>query len=926
MQKKDFYFSLSTLISDFLKLKNTFNEKKIDFDKKIYLENSLKIFEKVCSLKENKESEKNFKNNCIIFLKRIINDEFHISNKLEDIYSKYLFLNGNKEDIIKKEEEKNKQKIFGEKQAENENISNKKNNDMVFNIVLHNHKNKLKINEIEAKENKKNDINNQEINKDKQHKDKLDELLSNGKHIEFFNLIKKIYNNEDIKNIEPKKYLNSLFLKLKAINDKICNFKIDENYFLKYFTLLFSIYPFFSHEQKNFFLKAFDPKYNKNYLFYKQLLNNMNEDNNNILNLFYNFFLSNETNKGKILEKLYKNIFEVSPNNISLLYYSFRLMIILIIISKKYNEYYIIRSKFSIKLHFILSNYKYFSFNSEQFSKIFNDLLFMKHFYQNVYKKEINEPYLIKIKDNYLLYNNNLYNKDMQNISLLFDPKDNENYERIMGLDNGIIPHFYNINEINNKQLIDSSSFLIKQQSDKFFDNIISLTYIKSEYIEKNFNKYIENLKNLEKEIFELAQDFLVGRKDKNTIKNPINQYSPKIHEKNIYTKFVYELDKWMKNNYKNKFKNKYMLCPVGSLTEFLSLGESDIDIYLYLNTENLDEKVEIVEAIYNYVRQIYKKSEPIISQRLLVITFVYENISFDLSVLGYPLYIHSLLHREYSLIDSRFPMVGLAIKKLKEILELDKNTYINSFCWMNLLVIFLQDIIKPPILPKLYSDKDINKLIYQDIEFGHNNKNRIKSYNWKKSFKNFFLNIKKEKIPIPDCIFNKNKVLEIYKKEIGQNKNELSCSEILLKFIEFIAFYFKYDTIYAECSINEEGFLNLNEIKDIYFSDKNNNIDEKMQKYNYEFYKYFTRTYLNHYPHQNKKQIRNGFILIRDPVDNHYNPGQKFGDENELEEFIKRLRYYYSFLIKYGSFKKLQEKINEKKIIKKSKENNIKY
>ena len=132
MQKKDFYFSLSTLISDFLKLKNTFNEKKIDFDKKIYLENSLKIFEKVCSLKENKESEKNFKNNCIIFLKRIINDEFHISNKLEDIYSKYLFLNGNKEDIINKEEEKNKQKIFGEKQAENENISNKKNNDMVF--------------------------------------------------------------------------------------------------------------------------------------------------------------------------------------------------------------------------------------------------------------------------------------------------------------------------------------------------------------------------------------------------------------------------------------------------------------------------------------------------------------------------------------------------------------------------------------------------------------------------------------------------------------------------------------------------------------------------------------------------------------------------------------------------------------------------
>ena len=60
-------------------------------------------------------------------------------------------------------------------------------------------------------------------------------------------------------------------------------------------------------------------------------------------------------------------------------------------------------------------------------------------------------------------------------------------------------------------------------------------------------------------------------------------------------------------------------------------------------------------------------------------------------------------------------------------------------------------------------------------------------------------------------------------------------------------------------------------------------------------------------------KTIRDGFILIRDPVDNHYNPGQKFQDENNLKIFINYLRFAYSVLIKHGSLKKLEEIIKMK-------------
>ena len=110
-----------------------------------------------------------------------------------------------------------------------------------------------------------------------------------------------------------------------------------------------------------------------------------------------------------------------------------------------------------------------------------------------------------------------------------------------------------------------------------------------------------------------------------------------------------------------------------------------------------------------------------------------------------------------------------------------------------------------------------------------------------------------------------------------------------------------------------------MNEIKDL-VNDKSQN-DYNIIKYNNDFYNYFIKKYLKS-KFYNKK-VRDGFILIRDPLDNHYNPGQKFKDERNLDVFIDQLRFSYSILISHGSFEILKEKIREKIKQRMNQENN---
>lgn len=903
MSQKDFFSSLSKLMSKFLKLTND-EKNKFDSNKESNKIKCIKIYEYVCSLKTNQESEIKFKNNCIIFLKRIIKEKFDIN--IDDIIIKKN--NHKNESNLNYKDNKVKKEIKPKPSAKNENISNinkeivEPNNSKIYNIILH--KNIKKDNKVE------------EIEKNKISIDNVHSIL--------FQKIKEIANintKDDIDRIKKKINLikgdlNNLFLKLKSLNEEIYKEKNNENIFPKYFMLLYSVFPFFSQKQKNVVVQLNLSKGLKKYSVFNRLLINLNEDNEIIENLIYEFFFEYLDNKKKEekIKLLINNIYKVSPNNTSILYYSYQFLILIIMIYPNNVQLYKRRNILSFLIHFIILNEKHFSFNYDQLSVLYQDLLFIKNFYNNVYNKKIKKPYFIQIQDKKLILEDTkfLENNNFVNISTLFDEKDDKDYDTIMNLNNGIISHFYNINEYNINQLIDCSSYLIKNTKEKFLENIISLINLKSFFITNDFNKYKYNLIKLEKEIYHLANQNL----NKNKNDGIINKYAPKNNIKNIFDYFVKKLNKAMELKYHDKYKDKYKFYPMGSLTQFLSISDSDLDLYLYLEDEN--QNYEIVIAIHDCLSKCLcnfcKIKQTIFSRRLGVIQLelINENISIDLSILGFSPYIHSLLFREYSLLDARFSMVAMAIKHIKNLLNLDKKNYLNSFSWMSLLVIFLQDIINPPILPKLYSNKDINEILKTEIKYGNYKNSNIYNFNnINNTIKNFFKSLKTEIVPLPDCLFDKKKIHQIYQKEIGNNKNKMSCAEILLKFIEFITFYFKYDTIYAENSINGEGFFNMTEIKNIYL-DKNKYNDEDISQYNNEFYKYFTKKYLNFKDKSYNKKIRNGFILIRDPVDNHYNPGQLFTNEEYLYRFINKLRSCYSILIKYGSFKKIEEKYKE--------------
>ena len=122
-----------------------------------------------------------------------------------------------------------------------------------------------------------------------------------------------------------------------------------------------------------------------------------------------------------------------------------------------------------------------------------------------------------------------------------------------------------------------------------------------------------------------------------------------------------------------------------------------------------------------------------------------------------------------------------------------------------------------------------------------------------------------------------------------------MSCSELLLKFLEFVIFYFKYDTIFINCSLLKEGFQNFESINDE-VSDVNN-----------AFINYFNNKYMK----KNKgEKNKDGYFLIRDPFDSRYNPGQTL-KLSSLKKFFSRLKMAYYHLIKFGNLTSVKEQID---------------
>jgi hypothetical protein len=319
----------------------------------------------------------------------------------------------------------------------------------------------------------------------------------------------------------------------------------------------------------------------------------------------------------------------------------------------------------------------------------------------------------------------------------------------------------------------------------------------------------------------------------------------------------------------------------------------------LYLIKQNIDNKVSST-----------------ISTRVCVITFVFCSVSFDISIVGFCPYLHSALIREYSLIDPRFPLLVVSVKHIIKILKINNisddktHSYLNSFSWVLLILAFLQDIISPPVLPKILTN---NVFFEKEAYFGNNKiekedseksvdkyfENKYEKITRSKNFESFINNIKIETIKIPKFLGDINSRINNYEKQITQ-KNKMTCSELLLKFLEFVIFYFKNDTLFVNCSFVYEGFQNMKIIN-----------EDDMDEENNIFINYFNKKYNKNNQGEKKKD---GYFLVRDPFDSRYNPGQTL-KASSLKKFFSRLKLAYYHLLKYGDLTLLKKQVEYEEI-----------
>ena len=594
--------------------------------------------------------------------------------------------------------------------------------------------------------------------------------------------------------------------------------------------------------------------------------------------------------------------------------------------NKNYFDFMLEKEYFiSFKLRFILEHQDNYLPITEDFLDIYKGLHFIKIFYDEIFS----ETKIIQkdgILDNYIFGKTkfilSLDESSDFDIQLLFkdkEDKDNLIYEGVFQK----VEYFYHIDKYFSPDiynLINYSSNKYENPNINFILNLVDLEQKKIEYIYGDFKKYKGNLFSLEKDIFRIGKEAL------NLNNNTIARYFINKGQKDVFNSLLINIKKYIKKTYREMFD----LYPYGSVTQFLGNKKSDIDIYLYVkNIHDDNEKFNLLEELRKAISNIIgREPRVIISTRLCVIKFTYgqNRTDFDISITGFCPYLHSILFRTYSLIDPRFSLLSLALKKFIEILGLknqeNKNEYLNSFSWMILLITFLQDIIKPPILPKLLSDKN-NSIDNIPIQYGKNFiKNKDYKYNnnlfyQRKNIKSFIQNIREENTQIPSSFFDEEKSLYSIFKEKNINKsgeNKLTCAELFLSFLEFIIYYFKYDTIYVNCSIENEGFEPMKNIINFGEQNERNKKDER-------FYDYFKRYCRQRVYKEEKTITRDGLILIRDPFDPHYNPGHTL-NRGYLNKLINNLKFGYLSLIKYGKFEILEKEIKEKEKIERKNDN----
>ena len=706
-------------------------------------------------------------------------------------------------------------------------------------------------------------------------------------------IVKKIDNDGGPKNhlINKLKELNNIIYSYFILDSDKLN-ELTDNSIEKLLTMLCLFYPFLTKEQKNLIDsdKSFIKKLFKNSINFKKLYSSIliNNKSNIIPNTLSSLIKEIISDKDilSLQQELELDIVdfnidkeELIGHEIYLKNYQFYILYQLL----KNNSYTKIDSfshKIIFKLQLILFSIylqtKKYPYNLIH-DCIVNRLFFKRILNQKKFEKFIkieknydgdgNDNY---IWDNYSLINSALSKKKILKTKDLFSEKQMKSYNNCLFQ----VRHFY---------VIDNNDIIMCRNGGSNFNFLLNfyegINYINNYKYKIPVDKYRNILSNLEKEIFDLVKDNYCSNTNKE------NEFSSfKTYEK--FKDTFNKLNKILHDKFKDR---KFNLYPYGSIAKLNCSSSSDLDCFLKIDTDDKDSITTFVEDLVKFIQEEIDNTleEPTISARLCVINFTFNDILVDLNIVGYTPYLHSVLFRIYNLLDARFSMLVLCIKYIIKEIGLktisNETSFLNSFSWEMLIKAFLQDIIKPPILPKLIENSDQKKL---SVKFGK----LFFNVEGGKNLKNFINDMYSESITIPDLSIEKAK--NIYTDAI-KIKNEMPCSELLLKFLFFVIFIFKGDSIYVNNTKEKEGFENIIGI----FKPKT--LQDK--KFRYYFRTKYRRFDL-------KKRIKKeGIFVFRDPYDTHYNPGQSLKESHE-DIFYQKLKKAFYKLMETGSLKDINK------------------
>ena len=553
--------------------------------------------------------------------------------------------------------------------------------------------------------------------------------------------------------------------------------------------------------------------------------------------------------------------------------------------------------------YYLIINFFTYSDIFENGKKLYN-FLYVKYLYEQNHtiieliknKEEIKKEIIIYSEED-------LKNKEKNEEKLKNDENDLDNEEEEDSITNNILKN--NIQKIIPEEFMklyseiqqNISNFyaipfpiniLVNYDNINFTFNIIDMFLYYRNYT-KQINwiiNYKKNLINLEKDIFEQYKRATSEYVDKEG-DNKLIGYKISKNMKNTYNNLI----KFLTDNLPYSRNYKIQFIPFGSVTQFLNGKNGDIDLFLYIESKNRDAKdfKNFHQKILNELKEILSKNNKklVIHQtnRLCLFSFEFEEIKIDINVYGICSYYGEVLLREYSLMDFRFPMLVVYLKYIISKYNI-KNTekdklFINSFAWTNILLTFLQDILKPPLFPKLLNERNKKKIrIKVGGGPGRSIKKELKDeikYQRIRNFDVLDLDLDKNNYNNIDNIKNK-----FYKKEEkNESKNDnvdysnkMSLSEILLKFVQFIGYFFNYRYVMVNTNYEYQGFIS--KIEKIKSKDE------------------FVKTVYNNCDDPDNT------LLIREPFDHTYNPCKSVTSD-KLDEIQEKFRKIYINILEKG-------------------------